>query len=291
MSSTPTPIPAKSGHLDADGHRIWWEYHGDGSRETICLLNGLAMHTEAWYGFLPQLLPQYDVLLYDYPGQGKTIAEDVPCYINRFADYLARIADGLGVERLHVMGISYGGFVALEFGRQHRHRLHTLTISGILLSHEKLFDMYQDISLRFYNSGPEVFELYTHYMYEKIFGEDFVLRIGQSLETMRGRFHERYKDRTRALVRLTEAQNPFFGALDENMAGYRAIDVPTLFMPGAQDRCIPPWVQEKVSRILPNTRWMPIEDAGHVVYIEKTSQFFEALRRFMRAKSVDFTAP
>jgi hypothetical protein len=31
--------------------------------------------------------------------------------------------------------------------------------------------MYQDISLRFYRAGPEVFELYTHYMYEKIFGE------------------------------------------------------------------------------------------------------------------------
>ena len=36
--------------------------------------------------------------------------------------------------------------------------------------------MYEDISLRFYRSWPEVFELYTHYMYEKIFGESFVPR-------------------------------------------------------------------------------------------------------------------
>jgi 3-oxoadipate enol-lactonase len=289
MSSTPPPVPSRSGLLQADGHSIWWEYHGDGSREAVCLLNGLAMHTEAWYGFLPQLLPEYDVLLYDYPGQGKTMAEDVPYFIDRFADYLAMIADTLAIERLHVMGISYGGFVALEFGRLHGDRLLTLTISGILLSHEKLFDMYQDISLRFYNSTAEVFEMYTHYMYEKIFGEEFLLKVGPSLESMRARFFDRYKDRKHALVRLTEAQNPFFAALDGNMPGYRAIDVPTLLMPGAQDRCIPPWVQKKITGILPNTRWMPIEDAGHVVYIEKTQQFFEALRAFMSAKSLAFS--
>jgi hypothetical protein len=46
-------------------------------------------------------------------------------------------------------------------------------LSGILLSHEKLFDIYQEISLRFYTVGAELFEVYTHYMYEKIFGEAF----------------------------------------------------------------------------------------------------------------------
>jgi 3-oxoadipate enol-lactonase len=287
-SPPPPPVPSKSGFLEADGHRIWWEYHGGGDREVVCLLNGLAMHTEAWYGFLPQLADRYDVLLYDYPGQGKTEADDVPYFINRFADYLALIADRLSIAKLHVMGISYGGFVALEFGRLHRERLHTLTISGILLSREKLFDMYQDISLRFYGGGDDTFELYTHYMYEKIFGEEFVNRIGASLETMRARFFDRYRNRKRALVRLTEAQNPFFGSLQENMPGYRAIDVPTLVMPGAQDRCIPPWVQRKITDILPNTLWMPIEDAGHVVYIEKTPEFFGTLRRFMASKSLEF---
>ena len=98
----------------------------------------------------------------------------MPYFIPRIAGYLARIADDLGIDRFHLMGISYGGFVALDFARQFQDRLHTLTLSGILLSHEVLFQMYQDISLRFYRGGPEIFELYTHYMYEKIFGESFV---------------------------------------------------------------------------------------------------------------------
>ena len=62
--------PDRSGHLEHGPHRIWWEHFGDGDREAVVLLNGLAMHTKAWYGFLDQLRPEFDVLLYDYLGQG-----------------------------------------------------------------------------------------------------------------------------------------------------------------------------------------------------------------------------
>ena len=54
-------IPDRSGHLDVDGQKVWWEFHGDGSREAVCLLNGLAMHTKAWYSFLPLLIDDYDI--------------------------------------------------------------------------------------------------------------------------------------------------------------------------------------------------------------------------------------
>jgi pimeloyl-ACP methyl ester carboxylesterase len=284
----PDLAPDRDGFILQDGHRIYYEYFGRGDREAICLLNGLAMHTKAWYGFLPRLLPYLDVILYDYPGQGASSTEDVPYFIPKIAGYLVRIADELRIERFHLMGISYGGFVGLDFARQYQDRLHTLTLSGILLSHEVLFEMYQDISLRFYRSGPEIFELYTHYMYEKIFGETFVRAMRDKLEPMRQKFHERYKDRLHALVRLTEAQNPFFAALDEQMPQYRAIRTPTLIMAGAEDRAIPAWVQRKLADILPNARFDLVSDSGHVVYIEKPDLFFGNLIHFARAKTHAF---
>jgi pimeloyl-ACP methyl ester carboxylesterase len=67
---------------------------------------------------------------------------------------------------VHLLGISYGGFVALDFARRNQRRLYALTLSGILLSHEELFRMYQDMSLRFYRAGEVGFELYTHYFAE-----------------------------------------------------------------------------------------------------------------------------
>ena len=281
--------PLRSGHLEVDGFKVWWEYHGTGDRECCCLLNGLAMHTKAWYGFLGRLTDRYDVILYDYPGQGESSTDDVPYLIPEFARYLTLIMDEVGVEKVHLMGISYGGFIGLDFARLYQERLHTLTLSGILLSHEKLFELYQEISLRFYRSSDEVFEIYTQYMYEKIFGEAFAAAIPpDAFEAMRQRFYDRYIDQRHCLIRLTEAQDPFFGTLEENMPGYEAIRTPTVMIAGSQDRAIPLWQQKRILDIVPNSRWFEIEGAGHVVYIEKPDQFFGSLRRFFEKKTLDF---
>jgi 3-oxoadipate enol-lactonase len=281
--------PLRSGHLTVGDQKIWWEYHGTGDREVVALLNGLAMHTRAWYGFLPLLSDGWDVILFDYQGQGQSSKDDIPYFIPDFARYLSMILDENDVEKIHVMGISYGGFIGLEFARLFQERTHTLCLSGILASHEKLFSMYQAISLRFYRGTRNEFELYTHYMYEKIFGEAFVAKLSDAdLDAMRQRFFERYVDHRHCLIRLTEAQNPFFGALEENMAGYRAIETPTIMIAGSQDRAIPLWQQKKICGILPNSRWIEIEGAGHVVYLERPDVFFPMLRAFMAAGSVEF---
>jgi pimeloyl-ACP methyl ester carboxylesterase len=283
------PVPTRQGSIEADGHTIHWEHFGDGSREAVCLLNGLAMHTKAWSTFLPLLQPEFDVLLYDYPGQGESSAPDEPISITRIAAYLTMIMDALHIERIHSMGISYGGVVAIEHARQFHDRLHTLALSGIILSREELFEMYEALSLRFYRLGPDQFGLYTHYLYEKIFGEPFVAKIGRdALEPMRQRFEERYKGSIHSLVRLTEAQEEYFGELDNRMPEYRAVTTPTLIMPGEQDRAIPLWAQRKMLDIFPNSRWLPIPECGHVAYLEQPALFFGTLKAFMRAKSVNF---
>ena len=283
------PQPTRSGFVHPDGHDIWYEYFGDGTREAVVLLNGLAMSTKAWYGFLPMLLDEHDVLLYDYLGQGESSKPDAPYSITRIAHHLTLIMDELGVEKVHSMGISYGGFVAIEHARQHHRRLHTLTLSGIILSVEELFEMYEAMSLRFYSLGPEMFGLYTQYLYEKIFGEPFVRKVTrEGLEPMRQRFEERYKHDIHCLVRLTEAQEEYFGSIEERLPQYRAVTTPTLIMPGEQDRAIPLWAQRKMLEIFPDSRWQPIPESGHVAYLEQPALFFGTLKTFMRVKSTTF---
>ena len=107
-----------------DGQRIHYEYFGHGTRETVCLFNGLAMPTKAWHPFLPHLLDDFDVLLYDYPGQGDSSSDDVPVTIPGMAGYLAAILDEMNVASVHVAGISYGGLVAAAVTRLHPAGLH-----------------------------------------------------------------------------------------------------------------------------------------------------------------------
>jgi 3-oxoadipate enol-lactonase len=276
--------PDRQGSVLVGGRSYHFEVFGRGEREAVCLLNGLAMSTRSWYGFLPQLHPERDVVLYDYLGQGESDAPDEPYSIPRFADAFAAVLDVAGIARAHVVGISYGGFVAAEIGRLHGNRLQTLTLSGILLTRETLFSMYEELSLRFYRGGPEIFDLYTHYLYEKIFGEAFVAKVRPKLEAMRQNFVDRYKDHVHALVRLTEAQDPFFDALGANGTGYARIPCPVLILAGAEDRTIVPRVQRKIADVIPHSRYEEIEGSGHVVYLERPDLFWPRLRRFFRSK-------
>ena len=280
--SKPKIQPTRSGFLHDDRRQVYWEYYGQQDREAICLLNGLAMSTDSWQSFLPRLLDEYDVLLYDYLGQGRSSREDEPYFIPTCSGHLKGILETLTISKIHLMGISYGGFVALDFARLYQGRLLTLTLSGILLTREELFQMYQDLSLRLYRAGPQGFELYTHYLYEKIFGETFVRSAKDHLESMRQNFYGRYQDHVYCLIRLTEAQDPFFASLEENLEGYRRIETPTLVMAGAEDRVILPRVQQKICAILRRARCHVIADAGHVVYLEKPDEFFGSLKAFLR---------
>ena len=278
--------PQRSGYLEHEKRSYYYEYFGDGQCETICLLNGLAMSTRSWHSFLPLVQPEFDVLLFDYCGQGNSFSEDAPYHIPDFCHALTRILDRLNLEKIHAMGISYGGFVALEYARLYQERLHTMMLSGILLTHEELFEMYEEISLLFYRTRQ--MEIYAYYMYEKIFGETFVRKVGAKLREMRQKLVDRYTDMPHCLEQLTLAQDRLFGALDANLTGYKAIATPTLILAGADDRVIPPPVQKKICGILKNTRFEVVEDSGHVVYIEKPGIFFSMLKRFTHAKSLDF---
>ena len=68
----------------------------------------------------------------------------------------------MDIDKVHPIGVSYGGFIAADLGRLYQDRLHTLTLSGILLTRETQFQMYHDLSLMFYRQPEPAFELYTH---------------------------------------------------------------------------------------------------------------------------------
>ena len=293
MSTRPPITPDRSGYLLLDDgvRRVYWEYFGQGQREVVVMLNGVAMSTRGWYRNLPELQPAYDVLLYDYLGQGRSSQEDEPYGIDAFAEYLVRIMDTLDIERIHPVGVSYGGFIAAELGRLFGDRLHTLTLSGILLTRETQFQMYQDLSLLFYRSPDPAFEIYTHYMDEKIFGEAFASRLyGDKLERMRQGFFADYHGKEYCLVRLTEAQNPFFARIDADPDLYSGVGTPTLLLTGEQDRAIPPWQQARLLDILPNARQIMVPGSGHMTYMERPDIFWPAVRRLFDRKAVDWVA-
>ncbi len=278
--------PNKVGYIYVDDFKIYYEYFGEGNKETFCLMNGIAMFTRSWYNFLPLIHPEYDVILYDFPGQGNSSSDDVPYDIEQFCRYLTIIMDELKVEKIHLMGISFGALVAADFARLYQDKLHTLTLSGGFLTFSENFIYSAEVGK--YILEQDRLDIWGKLIYSLIFSDGFMKNFMNMFDSMQERFIDRYKDRKQAITRLLQTELDYTNNLEKNLQDYKDIKTPVLILVGDQDRATPLWQQKEMGDILPNSRLEVVENCGHVVYIEKSEMFFEMMKKLAAAKSTDF---
>ena len=74
------------------------------------------------------LAKSFDVLAYDQRGLGRTSKPNKPYSIVDYADDAAALLDAVGWERVRVVGVSFGGMVALELVLRHPDRVSKLAL-------------------------------------------------------------------------------------------------------------------------------------------------------------------
>ena len=57
MKPSPKIAPTKNGFVQVENgtRQIYWEYFGEGEKEVVVMLNGVAMLTRSWYRAVPNL--------------------------------------------------------------------------------------------------------------------------------------------------------------------------------------------------------------------------------------------
>jgi len=113
--------------IDADGP-IAWREAGDGP-ETVVFLHGLALTRTSWDRQLVSLADRFRCVAWDLPGYGAS--SPLPdLTFETIADAVADLIDMLGVERVHLVGLSFGGMHALRTALQHPDRVGRLVLLG-----------------------------------------------------------------------------------------------------------------------------------------------------------------
>lgn len=96
-----------------NGIDIHYILEGEGE-EVLVILNGIMMSTNSWTGFVPTYVERgYRVLRVDFRDQGLSGSSPNLYPTEQHADDLKSLLDQLGLERVNVFGISYGGRVAM----------------------------------------------------------------------------------------------------------------------------------------------------------------------------------
>lgn len=107
-------IPETSEHfLEVEGVRLHWAEVGiDSDRPPVVLLHGLNNSCRSWSRVAPALGVDRRVLMPDLPGHGQSARPNAAYALDWHARIVGRWLQALGLQRVDVVGHSFGGGVA-----------------------------------------------------------------------------------------------------------------------------------------------------------------------------------
>ncbi|HHJ36551.1 MAG TPA: alpha/beta fold hydrolase [Gammaproteobacteria bacterium] len=119
-------------------------YHDRGSGPPVLLIHGSGPGVSAWANWrltLPELEKKYRVIAPDMVGFGFTERpENIRYNMDTWVDHATGLLDVLGLEKISVVGNSFGGALALALAIRHTDRIDKLILMGSVGVSFKLTD-------------------------------------------------------------------------------------------------------------------------------------------------------
>lgn len=257
---------------------IFYQIDGSGSN-TLVLLNGIMMSTADWYSFVSIYTKNYRLLRVDFRNQGQSEYVEEDFDIDIHVEDLKALFEKLGLEKVHMLGVSYGGKVAMLFALKYQEMLKSLVLCNTTARVTMYLRGVQNswIQVAKQNDGEEFFKHITPFIYSPKFCEE-----------NRRWFNTRQKAFSKAL------QKPWFDAfikLVESSRTYNIIDkinlikVPTLCIASEFDILTPIAEQKMIHDKIEESKFLIISDAGHAPQYENKSEFNKAVLNFLDINS------
>ena len=122
--------------VQVPGGRVWTGTHGDGAGTPLLVVHGGPGMPSYYLEPLTALAANRPVVLYDQLGCGRSDRpdDDYLWTVDRSVAELEAVRSKLGLQRVHVLGHSWGGFLALAHAHRHGAAVASLVLSSPLVS-------------------------------------------------------------------------------------------------------------------------------------------------------------
>ncbi|SRR5579884_935030 len=254
------------------GGRIHYERAGRGP--LLVALHGIGGSARSWRHQLDGLADDFTVVAWDARGYGGSSDPDRELTIDDYADDVAALLDHLDAPRAHLLGISWGGVIALAAYRRHPARVETLLLAdtyrggGTLPEPERSARLARRLAVTEGLTPAELARQRTPALFTA--GVDAATRA--EAEAIMAAIHPAgYRQAAIALAHADES------------AVLPRIAVPTLVLSGDQDGVLPLPESETLARAIPGAQLVVIPNAGHASNQEQPAAFNAAVRAFLRA--------
>jgi pimeloyl-ACP methyl ester carboxylesterase len=273
--------------IEADGTRIAC-YEAGESEAVLVLLHGGGSDTArlSWGPTLARLAPWYRVIAFDWPGYGESPLPPWPVTMPRLIDCLEAVRAALGIERMHLAGISMGGGAAIGYALAYPRQVRSLALidSYGLQAHAPLHYL---SGLLLYTPGlvPLSWSLLRHnrqlaqHALEQIFHDPSRITpelVDECVAELQ-RSHA-----GKAFLSFQRDEVHFSGLRSDYRARLPEIRCPTLVVHGDNDPLVPVECAREAAKHIPDVRLEIIESCGHWPQREHPGAFHDALGAFLR---------
>jgi pimeloyl-ACP methyl ester carboxylesterase len=252
-------------------------YDVQGSGDALLLIPGFASGAWSWSWQTPELARSFKVITFDPLGIGSsTINEGVTVSIEAIADDVASLMEALEIVTAHILGISFGGFVAQEFAVRYPHRIRRLVLASTSFGGPNHVAPAMPVLAAFASTdGLNTAERIRKYM-TVAFTPEFVEAHGETVDCFCRLREECFVPRE---VYMQQLQAALSYNMQEEVS---AIAAKTLVITGENDVVVPAENSRNLASALPNSRLATISGAGHMAFVEKADEFNRIVTEFLK---------
>ena len=278
-----------------DGVRLYARVLGGARPDTIVVLHGGPGFSTTYFGEdLRTLAERHTLILYDQRGAGRStlVADSAALSGERFAHDLEAVRRHFWLERMTLLGHSWGAAVAALYAARHpEHVAGMLIVGGIPLRLSRLEQTFQDLESRrdsverrrlretreAWHAEPgdaAACRAYYAIWFRPFFADP--ADMARSTGDICGGTPESRRNKVASVDRFTAAS---LGRWDWEPA-LRGVSARTLVLQGTAD-VFPPESAREWAAALPNARVLLLDGVGHFPYLEAPRRFNEAVSAFM----------
>lgn len=252
-------------------------YLSAGVGDPVILLHGAGAGAVTWYPSMATVSEGFRVIAPDVVGYGESDKPDATYDRPFFASWLKKFFDALEIEQAHVVGLSQGGAIALQFALENPSLVKKLVLvnSGALGARPSFWPM---LSMILMNAIPSEVTNRFNARYLLVDPEN------------RDPNHVLYSIE---VLRKPGGKNAFSQGRGAAVSPMSAGDLckiqnQTLIIWGGNDQLFPvEQVMESIT-VMPNVTLREIDCAGHLPLMDQTSTFNDTLVSFLNSQeSVD----
>jgi pimeloyl-ACP methyl ester carboxylesterase len=256
----------------SSGTTIYYEEHGSG--EPLLCVMGLSADTLAWALQVPAFSERHRTVIFDNRDVGQSSMADGDYEVTDMARDALDLADALGLESFHLVGVSMGGAIAQEMALAAPERIRTLTLAVTFASSGGWGRILAETwGARALVTPRErwVDELLLLNLSEELFENPDAVEFARNLM-----LQNPHPQPPEAFARQVAAS-----------ARHDARDrLPTLEMPvqvigGERDILVPVWKSQEIAELIPGAKLTIVERAPHGLNAERAQEFNELVLGFI----------